>query len=373
MIRKRQQEKTTFTCPYGTICHTTLALWLLHNAPGTFQSCVMAIFHVMFRKKRWKCFMDDFSVFGSSSIYMLKNHLERCLSGCDDTNLALILGEDRNAIYMVKEGMFFDHIFSNVGYLRSNELWIDVIAKLHHQTNVKGHPLFLGHAGSEIATIGFCILQEFDFDIVVTTGAENTSGRKTVPLGQDKLDDALWAFRTAYKTPSWVYSHNRWIARIVKNSRACIFIKSFTSSASFWESIEAIDSLVPLDEHFATFRGNGYSRKRAKRKPKTNKSKHGVERAKAKVIKMKKIQLEGLKLPKPQVVLQKRKTRVKIAKKPCWQSLTFSMAEIVSKEAQKKSKAGICFRLYSHNKHTSFLLSKEAQAASPRDKELALK
>ncbi|GJR77855.1 hypothetical protein Tco_0090220, partial [Tanacetum coccineum] len=28
----------------------------------------------------------------------------------------------------------------------------------------------------------------------------------------------------------------RWIARIVKNSRACIFIKSFTSSASFWES-----------------------------------------------------------------------------------------------------------------------------------------
>ncbi|GJU92395.1 hypothetical protein Tco_1304818 [Tanacetum coccineum] len=28
----------------------------------------------------------------------------------------------------------------------------------------------------------------------------------------------------------------RWIARIVKNSRAYIFIKSFTSSASFWES-----------------------------------------------------------------------------------------------------------------------------------------
>ncbi|GKD14514.1 hypothetical protein Tco_1198921 [Tanacetum coccineum] len=29
-----------------------------------------------------------------------------------------------------------------------------------------------------------------------------------------------------------------------------------------------------------------------------------------------------------------------------------SMAEIVSKEAQKKSKAGICFRSTSHNKHT---------------------
>ncbi|GJX81588.1 integrase, catalytic region, zinc finger, CCHC-type containing protein [Tanacetum coccineum] len=38
-------------------------------------------------------------------------------------------------------------------------------------------------------------------------------------------------------------------------------------------------------------------------------------KSKSKVIRMKKIQLEGLKLPKPQVVLQKRKTRVKIAKK----------------------------------------------------------
>ncbi|GJT77535.1 ribonuclease H-like domain-containing protein [Tanacetum coccineum] len=41
-----------------------------------------------------------------------------------------------------------------------------------------------------------------------------------------------------------------------------------------------------------------------------------------------------------------------------------SMAKIDSKEAQMKSKAGICFGLSSHNKHTSFLLSKEAQAAS---------
>ncbi|GJX04587.1 hypothetical protein Tco_0190503 [Tanacetum coccineum] len=43
-----------------------------------------------------------------------------------------------------------------------------------------------------------------------------------------------------------------------------------------------------------------------------------------------------------------------------------SMAKIDSKEAQMKSKAGICFGLSSHNKHTSFLLSKEAQAASPK-------
>ncbi|GJU16848.1 hypothetical protein Tco_1144814 [Tanacetum coccineum] len=38
-------------------------------------------------------------------------------------------------------------------------------------------------------------------------------------------------------------------------------------------------------------------------------------------------------------------------------SQVFSMAEIDSKEAQKKLKAGICFRITSHNKHTWFLLS----------------
>ncbi|GJU26713.1 retrotransposon protein, putative, ty1-copia subclass [Tanacetum coccineum] len=41
-----------------------------------------------------------------------------------------------------------------------------------------------------------------------------------------------------------------------------------------------------------------------------------------------------------------------------------SMAKIDSKEAQMKSKAGICFEFSSHNKHTCFYLYKEAQAAS---------
>ncbi|GJR56654.1 putative ribonuclease H-like domain-containing protein [Tanacetum coccineum] len=46
-----------------------------------------------------------------------------------------------------------------------------------------------------------------------------------------------------------------------------------------------------------------------------------------------------------------------------------SMAEIDSKEAQMNLKAGICFRVTSHNKHTLFLLSKEAQAESVSSRE----
>ncbi|GJY93035.1 hypothetical protein Tco_0508817 [Tanacetum coccineum] len=41
-------------------------------------------------------------------------------------------------------------------------------------------------------------------------------------------------------------------------------------------------------------------------------------------------------------------------------SQVFSMAEIDSKEAQKQLKAGICLRIPSHNKHTSFLLYKRS-------------
>nr|GEW58518.1 reverse transcriptase domain-containing protein [Tanacetum cinerariifolium] len=58
------QEKTTFTCPYGTFAYRRMPFRLC-NAPGTFQRCMMAIFHDMI-EKTMEVFMDDFSVFGNS-------------------------------------------------------------------------------------------------------------------------------------------------------------------------------------------------------------------------------------------------------------------------------------------------------------------
>nr|GFC42784.1 reverse transcriptase domain-containing protein [Tanacetum cinerariifolium] len=43
------QEKTTFTCPYGTFAYKRM-LFGLCNAHGTFQRCMMAIFHDMIEK-----------------------------------------------------------------------------------------------------------------------------------------------------------------------------------------------------------------------------------------------------------------------------------------------------------------------------------
>nr|GEU85321.1 reverse transcriptase domain-containing protein [Tanacetum cinerariifolium] len=78
----RDQEKTTFTYPYGTFAYRRMPFGLC-NAPGTFQRCMLAIFHDMVE--------DDGSLYG--------------------------------------------------------RLLVDVIAKLPHPTTVKGVWSFLGHAG----------------------------------------------------------------------------------------------------------------------------------------------------------------------------------------------------------------------------------
>ncbi|GJR14974.1 reverse transcriptase domain-containing protein [Tanacetum coccineum] len=57
-IDPQDQEKTTFTCPYGTFAYRRMPFGLC-NAPGTFQRCMMAIFHDMI-EKTMKVFMDDF-------------------------------------------------------------------------------------------------------------------------------------------------------------------------------------------------------------------------------------------------------------------------------------------------------------------------
>ncbi|GJZ24395.1 reverse transcriptase domain-containing protein [Tanacetum coccineum] len=61
-IDPKDQEKTTFTCPYGTFAYRRMPFGLC-NAPGTFQRCMMAIFHDMMKKDDG-CFpWNDFSVF----------------------------------------------------------------------------------------------------------------------------------------------------------------------------------------------------------------------------------------------------------------------------------------------------------------------
>ena len=57
IISLEDQEKTTFTCPYGTFVFRRMPLGLC-NAPGTFQRCMMAILSNIV-EKIIEVFMDD--------------------------------------------------------------------------------------------------------------------------------------------------------------------------------------------------------------------------------------------------------------------------------------------------------------------------
>nr|GEU79324.1 hypothetical protein [Tanacetum cinerariifolium] len=157
-INPRDQEKTTFTCPYGTFTYRRMPFGLC-NVPGTFQICMLAIFHDMV-KKTMEVFMDEFSVFGNSFENCL-SCLDKLLQRCEDTNLSLNWEKSH---FMVKEGIVLGHKISKNG-IKVDRAKVDVIAKLPHPTTVKG-------CQCEIAP-GVLLLQEFNFKVLDTKGTEN--------------------------------------------------------------------------------------------------------------------------------------------------------------------------------------------------------
>jgi len=60
LIAPEDQEKTTFTCPFGTFAYRRMPFGLC-NAPAMFQHCMLSLFSDMV-KKFLEIFMDDFSV-----------------------------------------------------------------------------------------------------------------------------------------------------------------------------------------------------------------------------------------------------------------------------------------------------------------------
>ena len=103
------QEKTTFTCPFGTFAFRRMPFGLC-NAPATFQHCMLTIFSDMVGQFL-EVFMDDFSVFGSSFNYCLQN-LTKVLKRCIEMNLVLSWEKSH---FMVHEGIMLGHIISEQG------------------------------------------------------------------------------------------------------------------------------------------------------------------------------------------------------------------------------------------------------------------
>jgi len=64
VINPEDQEKTTFTCLFGTYAYRRMPFGLC-NAPATFQRCLMSIFS-NYVERIIEVFMDDFTVYGDS-------------------------------------------------------------------------------------------------------------------------------------------------------------------------------------------------------------------------------------------------------------------------------------------------------------------
>ncbi|PIN24199.1 DNA-directed DNA polymerase [Handroanthus impetiginosus] len=113
-ITPEDQEKITFTCPYGTFTFRRMPFGLC-NAPATLQRCMMAIFTDMI-ENFLEVFMDNFSVYGNS--------FDECLN-----NLSSVLKR-----------------FSNRG-IEVDKAKLETIEKLPPPTSVKGVHSFSGYAG----------------------------------------------------------------------------------------------------------------------------------------------------------------------------------------------------------------------------------
>nr|GEV38827.1 reverse transcriptase domain-containing protein [Tanacetum cinerariifolium] len=200
---------------------------------------MMAIFHDMI-KKSIEVFMDDFLVFRNSFQTYL-SHLEKILKRYEDTNLCLNWEKSH---FMVKEDIILGHKISK-NEIKVDKAKVEFIAKLPHPTTVKGcEALLLGRSlfvqnlcGSSHQKIWnpraiisdrrtqFCndqfvkVMLKYDVTHrLATLYHPKTSGQVEVSnrglkrilkrtVGENrtswsnKLDDALWAFQTAYKTP----------------------------------------------------------------------------------------------------------------------------------------------------------------------------
>jgi len=86
LIAPEDQEKTTFTCPFGVFAYCRMPFGL-YNAPAMFQHCMLSFFSDMV-ERFLEIFMDDFSIYGNSFNQCL-HHLKLVLQRCMKKNLTL--------------------------------------------------------------------------------------------------------------------------------------------------------------------------------------------------------------------------------------------------------------------------------------------
>ena len=139
-IDPKDQEKTTFTCPFGTFAYHRLNFGLT-TGPSTFQRCMTSIFSDMIGDFL-EVFIDDFCIF-SSSFHQCLHDLDLVLKRCRKTDLVL---NWKKCHFMVKEGIVLAHNFFEKG-IEVDKTKVDLISNLPPPKSFKEIRSFLGHVG----------------------------------------------------------------------------------------------------------------------------------------------------------------------------------------------------------------------------------
>jgi hypothetical protein len=139
-VAPEDQDKTTFTCPWGTFAYRVLPFGLC-NAPATFQRAVLGIFSDLIHDCV-EVYMDDFTVYGNTFEEALAN-LEKVLVRCKETNLSL---SHEKCFMMFTEGIVLGHHISGDG-IKVDRSKVEVISKLPVPNCQRDVRSFLGFTG----------------------------------------------------------------------------------------------------------------------------------------------------------------------------------------------------------------------------------
>nr|GEW98173.1 DNA-directed DNA polymerase [Tanacetum cinerariifolium] len=165
-IDPKDQEKTTFTCPYGTFAYKCMPFGL-YNAPGTFQRCMMPIFHDMIEQT-----MEDhpFELMCDASGYavgaVLGQRIEKHFRPVHYASKTMTQTET-NYTTTEKEMLAVVYAFEKFcSYLIINK---SIVYTDHSALKY----LFTKKDAKSRLLRWILLLQEFDFKVIDTKGAEN--------------------------------------------------------------------------------------------------------------------------------------------------------------------------------------------------------
>ncbi|KAL6340998.1 hypothetical protein AAG906_032110 [Vitis piasezkii] len=131
-IALEDQEKTTFTCPFGTYAYRKMPFGLC-NAPTTFQRCMLSIFSDMVER-----IMDDLIIYGKTFYDCLLN-LKKVLKRCIEKDL---VQNWEKCHFKATSNVVLGHIISREG-IQVDLTKIELISKLPSPTIVKEDAKFI--------------------------------------------------------------------------------------------------------------------------------------------------------------------------------------------------------------------------------------